>query len=239
MAWQVVSLDFVTGLPLSGGFDCVLVVVDAFTKYAHFLGLKHPFTAYSVAVLFHNNVYKLHGMPIHLVSNWDHVFLLVSYGVICSSWLMCSGHSERQFQLIDWVFLKLQPYVQLSLVSRATQKLAFKFFGAFKIIGKVGNVAYRLLLPDSTTVHPVFHVARLKKAILLSEEATSDLPSPLVECLFLSRFLQLRSLPSDPRGRQQVLVRWSHMPASWTTWEDVNTMQQHFSQAAVWGQPAC
>lgn len=63
-------------------------------------------------------------------------------------------------------------------------------------------------------MHPVFHVARLKKAILPSEEATSDLPSPLVERLFLSRFLQLRSLPSDPRGRQQVLVRWSHMPAS-------------------------
>lgn len=42
MAWQVISLDFVTGLPLSGGFDRILVVVDSFTKYAHFLGLKHP-----------------------------------------------------------------------------------------------------------------------------------------------------------------------------------------------------
>lgn len=74
MAWQVVSLDFVTGLPLSGGFDCVLVVVDAFTKDAHFRRLKHPFTSYLVAVLFHNSVYKLHGMPIHLVSDRDRVF---------------------------------------------------------------------------------------------------------------------------------------------------------------------
>lgn len=73
-AWQVVSLDFVMGLPTSGGFDCILVVVDLFTKYAHFLGLKHPFTAYSVAVLFHNNVYKLHGMPSHLISDRDRVF---------------------------------------------------------------------------------------------------------------------------------------------------------------------
>jgi hypothetical protein len=62
------------GLPTSGGFDCILVVVDLFTKYAHFLGLKHPFTAYSVAVLFHNNVYKLHGMPSHLISDRDRVF---------------------------------------------------------------------------------------------------------------------------------------------------------------------
>lgn len=73
-ALDLIVADFVTGLPLSGGFDCVLVVVDAFTKYAHFLSLKHPFTAYSVAVLFHNNVYKLHGMPIHLVSDRDRVF---------------------------------------------------------------------------------------------------------------------------------------------------------------------
>lgn len=50
------------------------------------------------------------------------------------------------------MFLKLQLYVHSSLVARANQKLAFKFFGPFKIIRKVGDVAYRLLLPDSTTV---------------------------------------------------------------------------------------
>jgi putative transposase len=35
-AWKVVSLDFVEGLPLSEGYNCILVVVDLFTKYAHF-----------------------------------------------------------------------------------------------------------------------------------------------------------------------------------------------------------
>ncbi|WVZ69502.1 hypothetical protein U9M48_018276 [Paspalum notatum var. saurae] len=34
-AWQVISMDFVEGLPLSGRADCILVVVDCFTKYAH------------------------------------------------------------------------------------------------------------------------------------------------------------------------------------------------------------
>lgn len=37
--------------------------------------------------------------------------------------------SEQSFAVGDWVFLKLQPYVQSSLAPRANQKLAFKFFG--------------------------------------------------------------------------------------------------------------
>lgn len=47
--WAVISLDFIKGLPSSGGFDLILVVVDKFSKYANFLSLKHPFTALQVA----------------------------------------------------------------------------------------------------------------------------------------------------------------------------------------------
>lgn len=57
-AWQMISLDFVEGLPRSGNANCILVVVDSFTKYAHFIPLLHPFTALGVAKAFLNNVYK-------------------------------------------------------------------------------------------------------------------------------------------------------------------------------------
>lgn len=66
-AWKVISLDFIEGMPVSGSFNRILVVVDVFSKYAHFMGLKHPFTAASVAKLFLSQVYKLHGMPQALV----------------------------------------------------------------------------------------------------------------------------------------------------------------------------
>lgn len=69
MSWQVISMDFVEGLPRSGGFTWILVIVDLFSKYAHFLPLHHPFTAMYVAKTFHNQVYKLHGMPSSIVSD--------------------------------------------------------------------------------------------------------------------------------------------------------------------------
>jgi hypothetical protein len=69
------------------------------------------------------------------------------------------GRSERQFQVGDQVYLKLQPYVQSSLAPRSNQKLAFKFFGPYPVVRRIGSVAYKLKLPDDSSIHPVFHVS--------------------------------------------------------------------------------
>jgi len=66
---------------------------------------------------------------------------------------------ERVFQEGDMVYLKLQPHVQSSVASRGNHKLAFKFFGPYKILQKVGTVAYKLDLQDLAQIHPVVHVS--------------------------------------------------------------------------------
>lgn len=73
-AWQDISMDFIEELHKSDGCTVILVIVDRFTKYAHFAPLRHPFTAKTVARVVFDTVVKLHGLPHSIVSDRDNVF---------------------------------------------------------------------------------------------------------------------------------------------------------------------
>ena len=72
---------------------------------------------------------------------------------------------EREFKVGDWVYLKLWSYIQKSFATKANPKLAFKFYGPYKILRRIGMVAYELQLPATSSVHPVFHISQLKYAV--------------------------------------------------------------------------
>jgi len=63
------------------------------------------------------------------------------------------------------VFLRLQPYPQKSLKIKGPKKLAPKFYGPYKVLQFIGPTSYKLQLPDSSKIHPVFHVSYLKKVV--------------------------------------------------------------------------
>ena len=69
--WTEISMDFLEGLPTAKGKSAILVVVDRLSKYAHFVALSHPYTTVSIAQVFLDNIYKLHGLPTSIVSDRD------------------------------------------------------------------------------------------------------------------------------------------------------------------------
>lgn len=73
--------------------------------------------------------------------------------------------TDFSFSVGDMVLVKLQPYGQHSAIHRTSYKMSKRYFGPFSIIARIGQVAYKLLLPQSSKIHPVFHISILKKFI--------------------------------------------------------------------------
>ena len=110
--WQSISLDFITDLPLSQGFDTILTVVDRFTKMAHFLPCIKTITSEQTADLVMREVFRHHGLPDSIVSDrgpqfiskfWRHLLSLlkISCNLSSSYHPQTDGQAERTNQTLE------------------------------------------------------------------------------------------------------------------------------------------
>ncbi|MCI19447.1 hypothetical protein A2U01_0040603, partial [Trifolium medium] len=135
------------------------------------------------------------------------------------------------FQVGELVLVKLQPYRQQSVALRKNQKLGMRYFGPFEIIARVGNVAYKLKLPDHAKIHPVFHISQLKPFKGTLQDQYLPLPltmsnsGPIVNPV---EVLQARTVIKGNQTVHQVLIQWDQHDVSEATWEAINELQQKF-----------
>ncbi|TYK28129.1 Transposon Ty3-G Gag-Pol polyprotein [Cucumis melo var. makuwa] len=318
--WRDISMDFIEGLPKSHGWEVILVVVDRLSKYAHFLTLKHPYIAKTVAEVFVKEIVKLHGYPKSIVSDRDKIFLshfwiemfrLASTKLNRSSsyhpqmdgqtevaeyWYNTTYHGsigispfkavyerlpppliqygdmetsnstldqqlrdrdivfgtlkqhlqvaqermkkfadmkrrDMEFQTGDYMFLKLRPYRQTSLRKKRNEKLSPKYFGPYRIIERIGTVAYKLELPSTAAIHPVFHVSQLKKAVGNIKE-TQPLDPYVNECHeWITQLEEVYAYRKNQATKEwEVLVSWKGLPPHEATWENCADLKVQFPE---------
>ncbi|CAH9130821.1 unnamed protein product [Cuscuta epithymum] len=143
---------------------------------------------------------------------------------------------DEEFEVGDWVFLRLQPYRQKSVFKRSSRKLTNRYFGPFRVEERIGQVAYRLKLPEGSRIHPVFHVSLLKKRVGDAAPLTVELPPLRENGLLLLRPEEVLSTRPVQRGSRQVievLIKWENLPMEEATWEEYDQLRASFPQFPV------
>ncbi|XP_071683515.1 uncharacterized protein [Lolium perenne] len=146
---------------------------------------------------------------------------------------------EKEFSVEDKVLLKLQPYAQASVVNMSYPKLAYKFFGPFKVLERIGKAAYMLELPANSKVHDVFHVSQLKEFHPYYTQVFATLPKlPSLDSVDTEpeAILDRRLVKKGNVAVPQVLIKWLGIPADSPTWEDWEVLKMRFPNVLAWGQ---
>lgn len=112
--------------------------------------ILHPAISPTVAELVEHRELHLQSIKTHLANAQNRMKMLAD-----------RKRTDLQFQIGDQVLLKLQPYTQSSVANRPYPKLAFKYYGPYKILDRVETVAYKLELPPNSLIHLVFQISQL------------------------------------------------------------------------------
>ncbi|GJR58442.1 putative reverse transcriptase domain-containing protein [Tanacetum coccineum] len=256
--WGNITMDFVAKLPKkTTGQDTIWVIVDQLTKSAHFLPMKEDDSLEKLTRQYLKEVVSRHEVPVSIISDRDGKFtshfwwslhkvleiihettkkiIQIKIRIQAAREHQKSYANVRQkpfeFQVGDKVMLKVSPWKGMIRFGKR-EKLNPHYIGPFKIIAKVGTVAYRLeLLEQSSRVHSTFHVSNLKKC--LSDET---LAIPLDE-IQIDDKLQFTEEPIEimdcevKRLKQSrisiVKVRWNSRIGPKFTWEREDQMQKN------------
>jgi hypothetical protein len=137
-------------------------------------------------------------------------------------------HRHLELRVDDWVLLRLLHRPAQSLVPGARGKLSPRYAGPFQVVECVGDVAYRLRLPEGARIHDVFHIGVLKPFHGTPPAAQAPLP-PLQH----GRLLEApeRALRSQLRlGVWHVLIKWAGLPEAESTWEPVDAFREAYPE---------
>ncbi|CAL9015001.1 unnamed protein product, partial [Prunus brigantina] len=204
--WEDISMDFVVGLPKTKqGFDSVMVVVDRFSKMAHFVPCKTTMDASNIAHIYFQEIVKLHGIPTTITSDRDTKFVghfwRTLWRKMGTRLQFSSAHhpqTDGQTEVVNRTLESNTKYKESADKHRRHKefqegdlvwinlrkerfprgkygKLHDRGGGPYKILKRAGQNAYVLELPNDIGVSPTFNVADLQA--YYGENETPDFDS--------------------------------------------------------------
>jgi hypothetical protein len=135
-------------------------------------------------------------------------------------------HRALEFAARDWVWLRLLHRPVASLNIHGRNKLSPKFYGLFRVLERVGEVAYKLELPPGARLHNVLHVGLLKPHKGAPPSTPGVLPPTVHGCACPQPAKVIKGRLA--RGVQQLLVRWDDQSAANATWVELQAFKQAF-----------
>ncbi|GJW00126.1 retrotransposon-related protein [Tanacetum coccineum] len=148
--WSEVSTDFIDGLPatkevlnrcLEGYLRCM--TRERLKEWLHWL----PLAEYWYNTNYHSSI---NTTPFEVLYG-QHPLPYIAY-----------VQGDSNVDVVDRFMSNYKPYRQISIRKGKHHKLSPKFYGPYKVIAKIGKVAYKLKLPVNSQIHPFFHVSQLK-----------------------------------------------------------------------------
>ncbi|GKB32712.1 putative reverse transcriptase domain-containing protein [Tanacetum coccineum] len=181
--WDNITMDFVTKLPKSSqGYDTIWVIVDRLTKSAIFVPMRETDPMDKLARMYLKEVVTRHGIPVSIICDREpsyHASIKAApfealYGRKCRSPVCWAEVGEVQLtspEIVQETTEKIIQIKQRMQAARNRQKSyadlkrkPMEFQVGDKVLEKVGEVAYKLELPEELSrVHNTFHVSNLKK----------------------------------------------------------------------------
>ncbi|CAA7021634.1 unnamed protein product [Microthlaspi erraticum] len=236
--WEDISMDFIEGLPKSQGFDVIFVVVDRLSKYSHFIGLKHPFTALAVAQKFVQEVWAKYLSWAELWYNSSfHTFIQCTpfkmvYGreppALLSYELGSSPNFELETMLKERDAMLAEVKQHLIKAQSIMKNNADKHRKDLEF-----EVAYHLRLPPDSRIHPVFHVTQLKPVLGQGQVVNPLPPSVATVDELVVEPEELLDTRYDSEGHLEVLVQWTGLPAHENSWMRIQDLKHQFPEFAL------
>nr|GEV20319.1 hypothetical protein [Tanacetum cinerariifolium] len=143
-------MDFVTKLPKSSqGYDTIWIIVDRLTKSAIFMPMRETDPLDKLARMYLKEVVTKHGIPVSIICDRDPRF---------------SSNFWKSLQKALGTSLDMSFALERGRTFWQTGKLNPRYVRPFKVLKKVGSVAYKPELPQELSRgHNTFHVSNLKK----------------------------------------------------------------------------